>query len=1089
MEALRLYRHRIAVVVVLWWFIIAVLGATIGIRFLHLPKVDMNPSAELPGLKALKKLYQHFPEAVQRQSMVVLVDCVSALNANCTGPEMESLVGQISGLMNQQLPQSRVQQYFKYSSDPLLDELAEQFISRETSSLLVLIEYRGFGLDQRLADAIHKQFGKSDMIKTHGANVRATSAALVHKQVGASVLHSMVDIDVWTIPLACGLLFLVFRSWRMLVLVVMNVAVAVLSGWLAMYSLCTALDLGIDHVTTVEFMHMIVVVLALDYSLFMLTTVRSHLQGEGDDADWVAVRSHLGDGADDAPYISERSTFPGLPSMSPFSQGVLGSLKESEVALSRTSSTVSSTAPLSQEWNGIGSGRFRHANRLETSQFLCGPCVPQEGLLVRSSSSPDNFVSITMDEDSELERRRRDPRIPSSQNARSLEGPAGPRVLPREDARAADSAAKPALSRLRLDMGNSAGADESKVALASETSWTSSYSGTTNAPSPSASRLSDSSSAQHGSDKGGSTSNNHHDPMALTRMDVAAAMALRLNYETILSSACALAAVFLGFLLLDNDRLRINGIASAVGALVVAFVVLSLTPAMLVMCPSFFSRGFYQFKMARCLQLMQPPSSYWKLLGSGITTWPFNAIIILLAFCALSPLALNANDLRTNMNQWMLTSRDNEEHATWVAALARFSPGLIEPSSVLLCIERPQHNNATYQYDLLLSNLARVAAHALIAEDLLPRQSIVSMGFNRGFDISNLESNLEPNAGFHWLKDPRDKAESLYQQDIMNPEINADWFSTSSAGQQCTLMKLLQPHFPSDWPARSWNDRVRNTLERSMESQASHNEVFRFCGGRTEPHLCDFQISSALWNAGIVEQDQEYKEWRSFVQQFGITIALVMLLTMVMLRSLLISLRLGVTMVIPLLAVYGLAAKVYQDGLLAWTQYPSLGGSIEGGRLQELESGSFYEPMVMLTLTCCFALALDYDLFLLWRIRWHRINRGEDHRSSIILALHETGPTINWAGVIMATTFGGNLLGRVMLFNQAAWLIASSVLIDAFVVRTVLVPSICSFAPDLMWWPSYVPAPLQDDLGVLANERENGMRKVETFERKPRAAE
>ena len=87
--------------------------------------------------------------------------------------------------------------------------------------------------------------------------------------------------------------------------------------------------------------------------------------------------------------------------------------------------------------------------------------------------------------------------------------------------------------------------------------------------------------------------------------------------------------------------------------------------------------------------------------------------------------------------------------------------------------------------------------------------------------------------------------------------------------------------------------------------------------------------------------------------------------------------------------------------------------------------------MLQLTAIACLALALDYDLFLLCRIRWHRFH-GKTHRESIVQALDETGSTINWAGVIMSIALGGNILGDVTMMNQAAFIMATSVLLDSF---------------------------------------------------------
>merc|ERR1712113_694437 len=95
--------------------------------------------------------------------------------------------------------------------------------------------------------------------------------------------------------------------------------------------------------------------------------------------------------------------------------------------------------------------------------------------------------------------------------------------------------------------------------------------------------------------------------------------------------------------------------------------------------------------------------------------------------------------------------------------------------------------------------------------------------------------------------------------------------------------------------------------------------------------------------------------------------------------------------------------------------------------------------------------------FVVIRIADYRFS-GYSMRASIIRALYETGPVVTGAGLMMAISFGGNLFAESSCLNEGGWLLATGVLIDTFVVRTLLVPALFSFADTTIWWPSQPPS-------------------------------
>jgi len=144
--------------------------------------------------------------------------------------------------------------------------------------------------------------------------------------------------------------------------------------------------------------------------------------------------------------------------------------------------------------------------------------------------------------------------------------------------------------------------------------------------------------------------------------------------------------------------------------------------------------------------------------------------------------------------------------------------------------------------------------------------------------------------------------------------------------------------------------------------------------------------------------------------------------------------------------VYGFAVLVYQYGILNWM-------NIRG--LSYVGEISFLPPLVAFTI--CVGLGLDYDVFLTTRIVEYRM-AGHTHTASILLGLEKTGRIITFAGVIMCVAFGGMLFSESITLNQFSFFLVSAVLLDTFVVRTILVPIMLELSGDKWsWWPRKLP--------------------------------
>ena len=101
------------------------------------------------------------------------------------------------------------------------------------------------------------------------------------------------------------------------------------------------------------------------------------------------------------------------------------------------------------------------------------------------------------------------------------------------------------------------------------------------------------------------------------------------------------------------------------------------------------------------------------------------------------------------------------------------------------------------------------------------------------------------------------------------------------------------------------------------------------------------------------------------------------------------------------------------------------------------------------------ALGIDYSIFLFGRIKEEVARHGM--REGVHVAVAATGSIITSAGVILAGTFAGMMAGEIAFLAQLGFAVAVGVLIDTFVVRTILDPALAAFFGRWTWWPGRVP--------------------------------
>ncbi|MEV7675963.1 MMPL family transporter [Streptomyces sp. NPDC088752] len=170
----------------------------------------------------------------------------------------------------------------------------------------------------------------------------------------------------------------------------------------------------------------------------------------------------------------------------------------------------------------------------------------------------------------------------------------------------------------------------------------------------------------------------------------------------------------------------------------------------------------------------------------------------------------------------------------------------------------------------------------------------------------------------------------------------------------------------------------------------------------------------------------------------GVVVALGCLLLLLAFRSLGIPLKAAVMNVMAVAGAFGVVVAVFQWG---W-----------GSELLGLGSAGPIEPFLpVIMVSVLFGLSMDYQVFLVSRMYEEWLETG-DNRRAVRIGLAETSRVINSAAVIMISVFLAFVLSGDRVVAMFGIALAAAVALDAFVLRTLLVPALMHLLGGANWW-------------------------------------
>ncbi|MEO3977566.1 MMPL family transporter [Streptomyces sp. CAU 1734] len=240
-------------------------------------------------------------------------------------------------------------------------------------------------------------------------------------------------------------------------------------------------------------------------------------------------------------------------------------------------------------------------------------------------------------------------------------------------------------------------------------------------------------------------------------------------------------------------------------------------------------------------------------------------------------------------------------------------------------------------------------------------------------------------------------------------------------------------------PARVSGDIAYLTVVPSVEAvSAEGKELVRDVRAVDAP----FRTSAAGITAGLI--DSQAAIGRGLPWAVGIIVLATLVLVFLLTGSVLVPVQAVLLNALSLTAMLGAVVWVFQDGNLS-------------GLLGFTPTGSIETALPVLMFCLAFGLSMDYGVFLLSRIKEEK-ERLTDHREAVVEGIRSTGGVITAAAVVLAVVMVGLGASRITNTKMLGLGVALAILMDAMVIRTLLVPAVLSLTGRATWW---APGPLR----------------------------
>ncbi len=491
--------------------------------------------------------------------------------------------------------------------------------------------------------------------------------------------------------------------------------------------------------------------------------------------------------------------------------------------------------------------------------------------------------------------------------------------------------------------------------------------------------------------------------------------------HTITVSGIILIVCYSGLIFFPLELLSTIGLGAAITITITLAVNLTFTPAILMTFSKFFKKFSLYKKLTKKkqgdtsdikkIEIESQLKSIWYKIGKFSTKYaPF--LIVGIVIIAI-PVSIQVFKFQRSIDFLQILPRGSDSDLAYTAFKEDFSPGQMLPFHLII---KTNQTNGIQNTEFFSNSIAIL--EKLATETAVDAESFTSIVSLAGIYIPFVYARKFLNNTYPEYY----TSEGAMYREIFNLNTNSDNSTTS--------ININTPFDPWGDDAEGWVKETRTILEEVNEEYG-------------------YELYLAAGSAFMIDAIDAVYEL--FPIMIVVTIAVVYIVIALMFRSVFIPLRLIITIGLTLSWIYGLSILVFETTAFHG-MFPAL---------QRVTSIYWLVPIMAFTILI--GLGLDYDIFLLSRISEYR-DKGFTEKASIHKGLYKTGNVISFAGIIMAIAFSGLLLSKEMVLNQFGFMLCIAVLIDTFIIRTILVPAIMALAEKWNWWPKKVPEPTKTEM-------------------------
>ena len=472
--------------------------------------------------------------------------------------------------------------------------------------------------------------------------------------------------------------------------------------------------------------------------------------------------------------------------------------------------------------------------------------------------------------------------------------------------------------------------------------------------------------------------------------------------HTVFTSGFTLTISLAGLVLFPISILSSVGVAITVGIFVLLGINLTFTPALLLL----FGEWIQKSGEVEQVEELSGKKSTGKWYRIGKFATKYNYLVLLVILLLTLPLAFQLLNTTPNAEIAFYAPMGSDSGEGFDLLQEHFGPGSIGTVQLVIV---PKVGD-------VWSSETFTAIHTF-AEKTIESTEI------RAFDISN-HAWLNGSKIAHDMAMASISIESPYynlSQSQLYRQFSSQYVSNLDAS--ATIIEIILPVDPA-----SPNAGDLLTLMKKIANNAFANNFEYGFTGLTADSQASIDTTFDLFPLMIL-----------------IVIIGIYALVGIMFKAVILPARLITTIGLTIAFIYGAATVVFEYDTFLNDIFPVLDGV----------SVTFWMVPVM-SFSIILGLGIDYDIFTIERIK-ENVWNGLENNEAIARGIDKTAKVITGAGIIMMIAFGGLMFSNSYILVQFGFVLTFAVLLDTFVVRSLLVPAIMSFAEKLNWWPNKPP--------------------------------